>query len=150
MPPSPPDKPLVRCNPEGDAAVNRRQAARLQRLPEALVGSLSMFEHLEPATPRQLEALSGEAQTGDRKLRPALMLRAIGELQDAGVKADVRKVKGLGSQGDLRDAEITGEAAVPEIVRRYRQWIDVFKQARAAAHSSNASLAPNLVGAQQR
>ena len=145
-------KVLVRYNPECDAAANRRQAARLQRLPEALVGSPSgsLFELLEPATPRQLEALSGEAQTCDRKLRPPVMLRAIGELQDAGVKADVWKVEGLGSQGDLRDAEITREAAVPEIARRYRQWVDVFKQARAAAHSPDAALAPNVVGAPQR
>jgi len=59
-----------------------------------------MFELLVPATPTQLEALGGDVQAYDRKSRPALMLRAIGELQDAGVEADVWKVEGLDYQGD--------------------------------------------------
>jgi len=95
-------KVLVRYNPEGDAAMNRRQASRLRRLSEALVGSPSrfMFELLVPATPRQLEALDGDARAYDRKLRPELMLRTIVGLQDSGVEADVWKVEGLDSQGD--------------------------------------------------
>ena len=203
-------KVLVRYNPEGDAAVNRRQAARLRRLSEALVGGPSrfMFELLVPATPQQLKALGGDGQAYDRKARPALMLRAIGELQGAGVEADVWKVEGLDSQGDcerivamarrdgrtnvgcivlgrgeneqhvrawlataagvpgfigfavgrttfweplidLRDEKITREAAVAEIARRYRQWVDIFERAKAAAPPSNAALAPGLVGAPQ-
>ena len=59
-----------------------------------------MFELLVPAAPQQLEALGADVQAYDRKLRPALMLRAISELQDAGVEADVWKVEGLDSQGD--------------------------------------------------
>ena len=52
-------KVLVRYNPEGDVAVNRRQAARLRRLSEALVGGPSrfMFELLVPATPQQLKEI---------------------------------------------------------------------------------------------
>ena len=66
-------KVLVRYNPEGDAAVNRRQAARLRRLSEALVGGPSrlMFELLVPATPQQLTTLGGDGQAYDRKLRHA-------------------------------------------------------------------------------
>ena len=59
-----------------------------------------MFELLLPAAPQQLEALGAYVQACDRKLRPALMLRAISELQDAGVEADVWKVEGLDSLGD--------------------------------------------------
>lgn len=199
-------KVLVRYNPEGDAAVNRRQAARLRRLSEALVSGPSRFmvELLVPATPQQLESLGGDVQTYDRTLRPALMLRAISGLQDAGVEADVWKVEGLDSQGDcgrtvamarrdgranvgcivlgrgedeahvrawlaiaagvpgftgfavgrttfwgpliaLRNATITRVAAVAEIARRYRQWVDVFEAAnvlaRAAAPASAAAAA---------
>ncbi|MEO6280148.1 2-deoxy-5-keto-D-gluconate 6-phosphate aldolase domain-containing protein [Roseateles sp.] len=95
-------KVLVRYNPEGDAAVNHRQASRLRTLSEALVDGPSrfMFELLVPATPQQLEGFSGEARAYDRKLRPALMLRAISDLQDAGVEADVWKVEGLDSKAD--------------------------------------------------
>jgi myo-inositol catabolism protein IolC len=95
-------KVLVRYNPEGDATVNRRQASRLRRLSEYLsVGpSKFMFELLVPATTTQLEVLGGDVQAYDRKSRPSLMLRAIGELQDAGVEADVWKVEGLDSQAD--------------------------------------------------
>ena len=203
-------KVLVRYNPEGDVAVNRRQAARLRRLSEALVGGPSrfMFELLVPATPQQLNALNGDGHAYDRKARPALMLRAIRELQGAGVEADVWKVEGLDSQGDcerivamvrrdgranvgcivlgrgeneqhvrgwlataagvpgfigfavgrttfwepliaLRDEKITREVAVAEIARRYRQWVDIFERAQAAAPSSIAALAPGLVGAPQ-
>lgn len=191
-------KVLVRYNPEGDSAMNHRQASRLRRLSEALAGSPSrfMFELLVPATPQQLGALGGVVQAYDRKLRPALMLRAISELQDAGVEADVWKVEGLDSQDDCehivatarrdgranvgcivlgrgeneqhvrawlataagvpgfigfavgrttfwelliawRDEKIIREAAVAEIARRYRQWVDVFEAAKAAARSAD-------------
>lgn len=203
-------KVLVRYNPEGDAAVNHRQASLLQRLSEALVNSPSrfMFELLVPATPQQLKDLGGDVQAYDRKLRPTLMLRAIGELQDSGVEADVWKVEGLDNQGDCerivamarrdgranvgcivlgrgeneqhvrtwlesaasvsgfigfavgrttfwepliawRDEKITREAAVVEIARRYRQWVDVYERAKAAARSSDEALAPGLTGAPQ-
>ena len=51
-------KVLVRYNPEGDAAMNRRQAERLKRLSDYLHSggpSQFMFELLVPATPAQLE-----------------------------------------------------------------------------------------------
>ena len=95
-------KVLVRYNPEGDAVVNRRQAARLRRLSEALLGGPSRFmcELLVAATPEQLSALSGDLKAYDSNVRPALTLRAISELQHAGVEADVWKVEGLDSRGD--------------------------------------------------
>ena len=65
-------KVLMRYNPEGNAAVNHRQASRLRRLSEALVGSPSrfMFELVVPATPQQLRALGGDVRAYDRKLGP--------------------------------------------------------------------------------
>ena len=96
-------KVLVRYNPDHDAAMNRRQALRLRRLSDYLGSGPSsrfMFELLVPATASQLDAVDGDVQAYDRKVRPALMLRAISELQDAGVEADVWKVEGLDSHGD--------------------------------------------------
>lgn len=97
-------KVLVRYNADGDAALNRRQAARLRRLSEYLRGSPSkyMFELLVPATPAQLDGLGGDSAAYDRELRPALMARAIAELQDAGVEPDVWKVEGLERREDYQ------------------------------------------------
>ncbi|MEP6574630.1 MAG: DUF2090 domain-containing protein, partial [Gemmatimonadota bacterium] len=103
-------KVLVRYNPEGDAAMNRRQAARLRRLSEYLENSPSkyMFELLVPATPTELQALGGDTQAYDQTLRPSLMARAIRELQDAGVEPDVWKIEGLDRRED--DARIVETA----------------------------------------
>ena len=185
-------KVLVRYNPEGDADMNRRQAARLRRLSEYLDVSASryMFELLVPATPRQLKDVKADLRAYDQELRPSLMVSAIRDLQDAGVEPDVWKVEGLDRRGDyerivaaarrdgrrdvgcivlghaeneqhvrtwlataavvpgfigfavgrttfwdplvaLRDAKISRAAAVLEIARRYRQWVDVFEQSQA-------------------
>ncbi len=191
-------KVLVRYNPDGDAAMNRRQAARLRRLTEYLENSPSkyMFELLVPATLTELQALGGDPQAYDRTLRPSLMARAIRELQDAGVEPDVWKIEGLDRREDdarivetarrdgrrdvgcivlgrgesephvsdwlataaavpgfigfavgrttfweplvaLRDKRIAREAAVAEVARRYRRWVNVFEQARLAARGAD-------------
>ena len=91
-------KVLVRYNPEGDASMNRRQAARLKRLSDhlrAAGNSKFMFELLVPATPGQLERLSGDKKEYDRGLRPELMVRAITGLQDVGIEPDVWKIEGI-------------------------------------------------------
>lgn len=185
-------KVLVRYNPDGDAAMNQRQAARLRRLSEYLESSPSkyMFELLVPATPRQLKDVGADVRAYDQELRPALMVSAIRDLQDAGVEPDVWKVEGVERLEDyervaaaarragrndvgcivlgrgeneqhvrawlataaaaagfigfavgrttfwdsliaLRDEKISRDAAVAEIARRYRQWVDIFEQARA-------------------
>src|SRR5580698_2064139 len=95
-------KVLVRYNPEGDSALNRRQAGRLKRLSDYLhngSASLFMFELLVPAEKSQLDRLNGDKKAYDVQLRPQLMVRAIEELQDAGVEPDVWKIEGL----DIRD-----------------------------------------------
>jgi myo-inositol catabolism protein IolC len=91
-------KVLVRYNPEGDAAINRRQAERLKRLSDYLHSggpSRFMFELLVPATPMQLSRAGGDRKEYDRGLRPDLMVRAITELQAAGIEPDVWKIEGI-------------------------------------------------------
>jgi 5-dehydro-2-deoxygluconokinase len=90
-------KVLVRYNPEGDAALNRRQAARLRELSEGLARrpSRMMFELLVPAEPAQLQRVGADKRRYDLELRPELMRRAIHALQDAGVDPDVWKIEGL-------------------------------------------------------
>ena len=187
----------MRYNSAADAATNRRQAERLRQLSEYLEKSSSnfMFELLVPATPTQLDSVGADQRAYDLELRPELMIRAIRELQDAGVEPDVWKVEGLESRSDyegvadearrdgrcdvgcivhgraesephvrqwiataatvdgfigfavgrttfwealvaLRDGTSSRDDAVAEIGRRYRQWVDVFEQARTATVES--------------
>ena len=96
-------KVLVRYNPEGDAALNLRQANRLKVLSDYLhtaAQTLFMFELLVPAEPAQLKAVNGDKNIYDLQVRPPLMLQAIRDLQDAGVEPDVWKVEGLDRQED--------------------------------------------------
>jgi myo-inositol catabolism protein IolC len=91
-------KVLVRYNPEGNRALNDRQAARLKLLSEYLHGksqSLYMFELLVPPEKEQMESLKEDKKAYDRDLRPRLMVEAIQQLQDAGVEPDVWKIEGL-------------------------------------------------------
>jgi myo-inositol catabolism protein IolC len=95
-------KVLVRYNPEGDAALNQRQTARLRQLSEYCrrVGQLFMFELLVPATPAQLRDVHGEKSAYDLRLRPELMLETIHTLQAAGIEPDVWKIEGLDRRED--------------------------------------------------
>jgi 5-dehydro-2-deoxygluconokinase len=184
-------KVLVRYNPEGDAAMNGRQATRLAQLSEYLHGSgrLYMFELLVPALPEQLAQAGNDKKAYDLKQRPELMVRAVHELQDAGVEADVWKIEGIEQEEDCRKvvaaarrggrdqvgcivlgrgeddqkvrhwlrtaASVPGfigfavgrttfwdalvdyranhiirEAAVARIAAAYREWVDLFEQAK--------------------
>lgn len=184
-------KVFVRYNPEGDAALNHRQADRLKRLSDYLHDGRRpfMFELVVPAEPGQLERFQGDPKAYDRKLRPALMVRTLHELQEAGVEPDVWKVEGMDHREDCEKVVATarrdgrdkvsciilgrGEddtkvrewlataagvdgfigfavgrttwwdplvawranpttrgAAVTEIARRYREWVDIFEKAR--------------------
>jgi myo-inositol catabolism protein IolC len=186
-------KVLVRYNPEGDKNMNARQAARLRQLSEYLHGTNRkyMFELLVPATPGQLQQLGGDRKRYDLERRPALMVRAIRELQEAGVEPDLWKIEGLDRREECaavvetarrdgrvevgcivlgrgederhvhtwlstaagvpgfigfavgrttfweplvawKDQHMSREAAVAEIARRYRQWVEVFERARVS------------------
>jgi len=91
-------KVLVRYNPEGDQALNQRQAARLRRLSQYLHDnsrSRFMFELLVPPEQRQIDGVGGDTKAYDLEVRPRLMVQAIQELQDAQVEPDIWKVEGL-------------------------------------------------------
>jgi myo-inositol catabolism protein IolC len=95
-------KVLVRYNPDGDAALNRRQAERLSRLSDWLHarGRKLPFELLVPATAAQLASVGGAAGRYDTEVRPELMLRTLAELQERGVEPDVWKIEGLDRRED--------------------------------------------------
>jgi myo-inositol catabolism protein IolC len=96
-------KVLVRYNPQGDAELNHRQAARLSRLSDYLQKanrSLFMFELLVPPEDAQLQQFKGDKKAYDLELRPQLMVAALHELQQAGVEPDVWKVEGLDRRED--------------------------------------------------
>jgi myo-inositol catabolism protein IolC len=132
-------KVLVRYNPQGDGALNKRQATRLKRLSDFLAArkrSRFMFELLVPAEKTQLDRLNGDKTTYDRKLRPGLMVEAIHELQDAGVEPDLWKVEGLDRREDCENvvaaARAGGRGHVSCIVlgrgedeSKVRQWLGI-------------------------
>jgi 5-dehydro-2-deoxygluconokinase len=129
-------KVLVRYNPEGDKEMNRRQAGRLKQLSDYLhqSGRLYMFELLVPPAPAQLQRLGGDKKAYDLQVRPALMIQAIQELQDAGVEADVWKIEGIERAEDCRQvvaaARRAGRDQVGCIIlgrgeddKKVRQWL---------------------------
>ena len=141
-------KVLVRYNPEGDPALNARQAARLRRLSEYLHSkseSRFLFELLVPAEKAQLDRLRGDKKAYDLQLRPRLMVEAIQELQDAQVNPDVWKVEGLDRREDCENivtaARRGGRDTVGCIVlgrgeddQKVREWL------------STASSVPGFIG----
>ncbi len=130
-------KVLVRYNPEGDPALNRRQAGRLKRLSEYLHDksrSRFMFELLVPPEKPQLDRLHGETKAYDTELRPRLMVQAIEQLQDSEVEPDVWKIEGLDRREDCQKivaaARRGGRATVGCIIlgrgeddKKVREWL---------------------------
>jgi myo-inositol catabolism protein IolC len=107
-------KVLVRYNPDGDAEMNERQAERLARLSDWLHehDRKFLFELLVPATDEQLASVDGDGDRYDSELRPELMIRAIAELQDRGVEADIWKIEGVDETADcerIAEQARTGE-----------------------------------------
>jgi myo-inositol catabolism protein IolC len=90
-------KVLVRYNPDGDSAANDEQLHKLKRLSDWLKANQRkfLFELLVPAESEQLASVGGDAERYDAELRPALMQRAIAEIQDAGIEVDVWKIEGV-------------------------------------------------------
>jgi len=95
-------KVLVRYNPDGDSELNRGQREKLKQLSDWLHAHKGkfLFELLVPAEEHQLAQAGGDSDRYDAELRPALMRRAIAELQQAGVEADVWKIEGVDERGD--------------------------------------------------
>jgi len=121
-------KVLVRYNPAGDAALNRRQTERLRALSEWLRDHRRrlLFELLVPAEPSQLARVDGSVERFDNELRPELMLEAASQLQAGGVEPDVWKVEGID------DAE-TCRAFVRHIRRDGRDGVSCIVLGRAAS-----------------
>jgi myo-inositol catabolism protein IolC len=90
-------KVLVRYNPDGDAALNRRQTAQLGTLSRWLRKHERkfLFELLVPATTAQLERFDGHQRDYDRELRPSLVVETIRAMQDGDVEPDIWKIEGL-------------------------------------------------------
>ncbi len=92
-------KVLVRYNPDDpDTEMNRRQLGRLKPLDER--GRKFLFELLVPATDDQLSSVGGDGDRYDAELRPELMRRAIGEIQNTGVEVDIWKIEGVDERSD--------------------------------------------------
>ncbi len=104
----------MRYNPQGDRALNERQAARLKRLSDFLADtnrSRFMFELLVPPEKAQLDKLKGDKKVYDLEVRPRLIVEAIHELQDAGVEPDLRKIEGLDRRDDCEEIVTAARAA---------------------------------------
>jgi 5-dehydro-2-deoxygluconokinase len=97
-------KVLVRYNPEGDAAMNKRQLQRLKKLSDYLIGAKRtfLFELIVPATSAQLTKLGGAKEKYDLELRPKLMVVSLKEIQDAGVEPAIWKLEGVDKPEDAK------------------------------------------------
>lgn len=115
-------KVLVRYNPEGDQALNRRQEERLARLSTWLDAPDRpfLFELLVPATTAQAEMFEDHKGDYDHQLRPELTVATLATLQTAGVEPDIWKVEGFDSPEDA--AAVVRQA-------RYRELISVYESA---------------------
>jgi len=111
-------KVLVRYNPEDDAALNRRQAVRLKQLSDycRVADKRFMFELLVPATRAQMDRVQVDKNVYDLRIRPALMVRAIRDLQDAGIEPDIWKIEGLDRREDCeRVVETARRGGRPDV-----------------------------------
>lgn len=95
-------KVVVRYNPEGDPALDKRESARLNDLSSYCrqSGRRLIVELLVPATEVQMRHATGNAATYAREMRPGLLQRAIRILQSAGVEPAVWAIEGLTTRGD--------------------------------------------------
>lgn len=103
-------KVLVRLTPDGDAEMNERQLGRLKELADWLHANdrKFLFELLVPAEAAQLESVGDDGDRYDAELRPALMKRAIQQIQDFGIEVDIWKIEGVDAREDAEQlAELT-------------------------------------------
>jgi myo-inositol catabolism protein IolC len=136
-------KVLVRYNPDGYAELNANQRRRLKVLSDYThsAGYKFMFELLVPATKAQLESVAQDRHAYDLKARPGLMVKAIKELQEAGIEPDVWKLEGMdepeAAQKVAAQARSGGRGQVGIIIlgrgedeKRVDHWLTVGAQTR--------------------
>ena len=103
----------MRYNPEGDTALNQRQAARLKRLSDYLHAKSAACSCSSCWCRRrqaQLDRLKGDKKAYDLELRPRLMVQAIQQLQDARRRAGRLEDRGARPPRGLREGR-RGRAA---------------------------------------
>jgi myo-inositol catabolism protein IolC len=95
-------KALVRFNPAGDEALNRRQLERLRVLSDWLAarGRRLLFELLVPPEPGQLRTVGEDRDRYDAELRPELVRGAIAAVQEAGIEPAMWKIEGIEQRSD--------------------------------------------------
>ncbi len=114
-------KVLVRYNPD-EGQANAVQTRRLKTLSDWLRDHKRkfLFELLVPATTAQSAAVGGDTDRYDHEIRPALVVRTIAELQEAGVEPDLWKIEGLDRREDCvrvaQQARFGGRTSVGCIV----------------------------------
>lgn len=131
-------KVLVRLNPEGDKDLNQRQLARLKELSDYCHkhGRKFMFELLVPALKVQLEKAGGDVGRYDKEMRPALMVKAMEQIQAAGVEPDVWKLEGIETAAECKrvadQAHAGGRKDVGVIIlgrgenaEKVRVWLEI-------------------------
>jgi len=130
-------KVLVRYNPEGDGEMNKRQLQRLRNLNDYLhsIKKPFLFELLVPPTPKQLSQVNGSKETYDREIRPKLMVKAIQQIQDAGVEPQIWKLEGVEKTEDakavVKQAQRNGRKAAVitlgrgEAKEQVQKWLQV-------------------------
>jgi len=130
-------KVLVRYNPEGDGEMNKRQLQRLRNLNDYLrsIKKPFLFELLVPPTPKQLSQVNGSKETYDREIRPKLMVKAIQQIQDAGIEPQIWKLEGVEKTEDakavVKQAQKNGRKAAVitlgrgEAKEQVQKWLQV-------------------------
>lgn len=99
-------KALIRYNPEGDTALNKRQRQRLKILNDYCHshGYKFLIEPLIPATAEQLASVGGEQHRYDVEIRPALTSKMITELNSDSIEPDIWKIEGMEHSQTYEDA----------------------------------------------
>jgi len=97
-------KVLVRYNPAGDGAMNKRQLQRLKTLSDYLKQKNRpfLFELIVPATSQQLTEAGGSKEKYDQTIRPKLMCKTLSEIQEAGIEPSVWKLEGVDNPDDAK------------------------------------------------
>lgn len=97
-------KVLIHYNPESDSALNQRQSGKLLTIQKYLKKKKVGFilELVVPATLRQLKKIGGRGKY-DVELRPSLMVKALKELQQKGLRPAIWKLEGLETKEQMQE-----------------------------------------------